>query len=162
MEKSENKDFDFIKEYDLLKGKYGLPEFDLIARDFDAEKILEKETNFIVREVRIAIGEKISSYLHLFETLINPSAPPMFIFAVLRNLNSENKEVIKKIYKRLSKFQVEMMKLDTIYDETKEVLYVNGAVKEWQNLKVEIYNLIENLEKGLEEDNGSKNRGYFG
>ena len=55
-----------------------------------------------------------------------------------------------------------MMKLDTIYDETKEVLYVNEAVKEWQNLKVEIYNLIENLEKGLEEDNGSKNRGYFG
>ena len=149
-------------QYDLLKGKYGLPGFDLIARDFDAEKILEKETNFIVREVRIAIGEKISSYLHLFETLINPSAPPMFIFAVLRNLNSENKEAIKKIYKRLSKFQVEMMKLDTIYDESSEVLYVKKAIKEWQNLKVEIYNLIENLEKGLEEDNGSKNRGYFG
>ena len=53
-------------------------------------------------------------------------------------------------------------KLDTIYDESSEVLYVKKAIKEWQNLKVEIYNLIENLEKGLEEDNGSKNRGYFG
>jgi hypothetical protein len=162
MEKSENKDFDFIKEYNLLKEKYGLPEFDLIARDFDAEKILEKETNFIVREVRIAISEKISSYLNLFETLINPSAPPIFIFSVLRNLNSENKETIKRIYKRLSKLQVEVMKLDTIYDESREVLYVKKALKEWQNLKVEIYDLIENFEKGLEEDNGSKNRGYFG
>ena len=162
MEKSENKDFDFIKEYDLLKEKYGLPEFDLIARDFDAEKILEKETNFIVREVRIAIGEKISSYLHLFETLINPSAPPMFIFSVLRNLNSEDKEAIKKIYKRLSKFQIEAMKLDTIYEESKEVLYVKEAIKEWQNLKVEIYDLIDDLDKKSEEDNGSKNRGYFG
>ncbi len=162
MEKSENNNFDFIEGYDLLKEKYGLPEFDLIARDFDVEKVLEKETRFILREVRIAISEKISSYLNLFETLINPSSPPMFIFSVLRNLNSEDKEAIKKIYKRLSKFQIEAMKLDTIYEESKEVLYVKEAIKEWQNLKVEIYDLIDDLDKKSEEDNGSKNRGYFG
>jgi|TARA_B100001971_G_C17996946_1_gene435244 predicted type IV restriction endonuclease len=162
MEKSENNNFDFIEGYDLLKEKYGLPEFDLIARDFDAEKILEKETNFIVREVRIVISEKLSSYLNLFENLINPSSPPMFIFSILRNLNPENKEAIKDIYKKLSKLQIEVMKLDTLYEESREVLYVKKVVKEWQNLKVEIYDLIDGLEKGLEEDNGSKNRGYFG
>ena len=54
------------------------------------------------------------------------------------------------------------MKLDTIYEESKEVLYVKEAIKEWQNLKVEIYDLIDDLDKKSEEDNGSKNRGYFG
>ena len=86
----------------------------------------------------------------------------MFIFSILRNLNPENKEAIKDIYKKLSKLQIEVMKLDTLYEESREVLYVKKVVKEWQNLKVEIYDLIDGLEKGLEEDNGSKNRGYFG
>ena len=68
------------KEYNPLKEKYNLPEFKKLAEDFDIEKVVEKETSFLLREIRRAIAEKISAYLHLFETLVNPASPPVFVF----------------------------------------------------------------------------------
>jgi hypothetical protein len=47
--------------------------------------------------------EKLSAYLQLFETFMNPSSPPVFVFGVLRNVSDDDKDLIKKIYKDLTK-----------------------------------------------------------
>jgi len=157
----ENKEFDFESAYNELKQKHGLPEFKILAEDFDIEKITEKESNFLIREIRRTINEKLSAYMHLFETLINPSAPPMFIFSVLRGIREEDKESIKEIYKKLSRLQIEVMKLDTIYSEREEVEFVKDTFAEWQDLKKTIYKIIENLDENVEKEDNSKKRSYF-
>ncbi|MEK0348131.1 MAG: hypothetical protein QQN44_07365, partial [Nitrosopumilus sp.] len=80
----ENEEFDFESAYNELKQKHDLPEFKRLAEDFDIEKISDKEPLFLIREIRRAINEKITAYINLFENLINPNAPPMFIFSILR------------------------------------------------------------------------------
>lgn len=158
----EKEDFDFEGEYGKLKIKYSLPDFGLLAEDFDIEKLFEKESSFIIREIRRAIAEKLGSYLQLFEMLMNPSGPPIFIFSILRKLNSEERNKIKEIYNSLSKYQLEIMKLDIVYNEEKESNFVKSVFNDWQKLKIEIYDLIKSLEKDLEEDSGSRDNGYFG
>jgi len=158
----ENEDFDFESEYNELKQKHSLPEFERLAEDFDIEKITEKESSFLIREIRRIINEKLSAYLHLFETLINPTAPPMFIFSTLRGINEDDKEQIKNIYKKLSKFQIKVMKLDTIYSEESEAIFIKKSFEEWQGLKKIIYNIIEKLDENIEKEDDSKKRGYFG
>ena len=158
----EKEEFDFELAYNELKQKHSLPEFKILAEDFDIEKIAEKESNFLIREIRRIINEKLSAYMHLFETLINPSAPPMFIFSVLRGIKEEDKESIREIYKKLSKLQIEVMKLDTIYSEQGEIKFIKDTFAEWQDLKKTIYKIIENLDENIEKDDTSKNRGYFG
>jgi hypothetical protein len=71
-----------------------------LSEDFDIEKVLEKE-GFLLRNIRRAISEKIVAYLHFFETLINPSSPPMFVFSFLKNLNEKDKQGIKDCYKKI-------------------------------------------------------------
>ena len=78
-------DFDLKKAYLDLQQDHTLPEFTKLAEDFDIEKIQDKETSFLLREIRRAINEKITAYIHLFENLINPNAPPMFIFSILHS-----------------------------------------------------------------------------
>ena len=107
----EDEDFNLIADYDKLKQKYKLPEFDKLAEDFDIEKITEKESSFLIREIRRAINEKLSAYMHLFETFLNPTATPMFVFSILRGINEDDKGKIKDIYKTLSKLQIKVMKL---------------------------------------------------
>jgi len=126
----EKDDWDYETEYERLKEKFKLPKFQEFAEDFDIEKIAEKETMFLLREIRRTMNEKLSAYLHLFETLINPSAPPMFIFSVLKKTNGDNKESIKEVYKRISRLQLKVMKLDTLYDEVKEAAFIKVAFKE--------------------------------
>ena len=158
----EDKDFDLEKAYLDLQKKHSLPDFTKLAEDFDIEKIQDKETTFLLREIRRAINEKITAYIHLFENLINPNAPPMFVFSILRNISTKDKDTIKQIYKTLSKTQIEIMKLDTIYNETEETKFINETFNTWQELKPTIHKLIEDFESSFETDDTSKKRSYFG
>lgn len=160
----EEKKFDISEEYDKLRLKYKfLPTFLELSEDFDIEKLFEKETEFILREVRRAISEKISAYMHFFETLINPASPPLFIFSVLKGVDKNTKEKTDKLYKRLAKFQIESMKLDTIYSEEKEAKHIREVFDEWQSLKKEIYKIIDTFECKIEDDSTENVKGnYFG
>tara|TARA_Y100000310_G_scaffold337740_1_gene425593 strand:+ start:7014 stop:7493 length:480 start_codon:yes stop_codon:yes gene_type:complete len=157
----ENEEFDFVGEFNKLKENYDLPKFEELSRDFDIEKILEKKPNFLLRDIRMAMNEKLSGYLNLFEVLINPNSPPMFIFSILRNVDDEKMEDIKKIYKKLSKLQIKTMKLDTIYDENSEANYIRNSFDEWNELKETIYKVIESFEESFEQNNSSRKSGYL-
>ncbi len=161
MEDQDQDDFDFEAEYEELKLKHNLPDFKALAEDFDIEKIADKETIFLAREVRRAINEKITAYIHLFETLINPTSPPMFVFKILKNMSEQEKEQIQEFYKVLSKTQIEIMKLDTVYLEKDEVKFINKTFKVWQEMKTKIHSLFVSFEINFENDDISKKRSYF-
>ncbi|MBS3088012.1 hypothetical protein J4226_05455 [Candidatus Pacearchaeota archaeon] len=161
MEDQDQDDFDFEAEYEELKLKHNLPDFKALAEDFDIEKIADKETIFLAREVRRAINEKVTAYIHLFETLINPTSPPMFVFKILKNMSEQEKEQIQEFYKVLSKTQIEIMKLDTVYSEKDEVKFINKTFKVWQEMKTKIYSLFASFEINFENDDISKKRSYF-
>jgi len=158
----EREDFNLIAAYEELRKKYELPDFQKIAEDFDIEKISEREPLFLAREIRRAISEKLSAYMHLFETLINPSATPMFIFSVLRGIKEEDKELIREIYKKFTKLQIKVLKLDTIYSEKNEAEFIKTSFDEWQDLKKIIYNLMEKFDENVEKGDSSEKKGYFG
>ena len=164
MEKKDKKenDYDIKLEYNKLKEKFTIPPYKELAEDFDIEKVNEKESDFLLREIRRAVGEKISSYMHFFELLINPSSPPLFLFSVIKTINKETKDKINSMYKGLAKFQIEAMKLDTIYDEKDEAKYINDIFDEWQKLKREIYKIMETFECNIEEIEEVRKGGYFG
>ncbi len=153
--------FDLEAYYSDLQKNHKLPAFNKLTQDFDIEKITDKETKHLAREVRRVINEKITAYIHLFETLINPSAPPMFVFKLLKNISKEEKESIQEFYKTLSKTQLEVMKLDTIYSEKKEVEFINKSFNDWQEIKTKIYTLFESFQKNSENSDIPKERSYF-
>jgi hypothetical protein len=153
--------FELEEYYNELKQQYSLPDFVALSQDFDIEKITDKETSFLARELRRAINEKITAYLQLFETLINPTAPPMFIFKVLKGISAQEKEQIQKFYKTLSKTQIKTMKLDIIYSEKEEVNFINETFKIWQEIKPGIHTLFESFETNFENGKTSKERSYF-
>lgn len=160
--KDKENEYDMITEYNKLREKFTLPEYKPLADDFDIEKLNEKESDFLLREIRRAIGEKIASYMHLFELLLNPSSPPLFLFPILNSMSKETKEKINSMYKVFSKFQIESMKLDTIYEEKSEAEYITKIFNEWQNLKKEIYKIIETFEGNIKENEEERKGGYFG
>ncbi len=158
----EKEDFDFESAYDEIRDKYSLPEFKRISEDFDIEKISDKKPNFLTRDVRKAINEKIIAYLQLIETLINPNTPPMFVFSILRNISEEDKNSMKDIYKKLSAMQIKVMKLDTIYNEEKEAKFINEIFNMWQDLKLEIYKIMSNFKSSDNDNDTLTKTSYFG
>ncbi len=153
---------EFKRGYEDLKKKYDLPDFMKLGEDFDIEKVADKETSFPLRDIRRMIAEKISAYLHLFEIFMNPANPPMFIFSMLKNANEGDMDMIKLIYKDIAKMELELLKLDTIYNEKKEAEFIICTAKVWDKLKMDISKLLEKFDKSVEEGNSVSKRGYFG
>ena len=134
----EKNNIDIKKEYEEIKKKYKLVEFQKLDEDFDIGRLMEKESFFLLREIRKAIVEKIIGYSHFFENLINPVSPPMFLFSIIKKLTKEEKEEIKDVYKTVSKLQIRALKIDTIYSEEKEADFIGESYKEWQKIKEKV------------------------
>lgn len=155
-------DFDFEKEYEKLKKKYKLPDLKKLLENFDVEKLFERETVFLLREIRRTISDKFYAYLNFFEMIINPNSSPLFVFSVLRRANGEIGSRPKEIYKELSKLQMKSLKLDTIYNEKEEANFIKDSFKKWESLKKDIYSLVERFEECLDKESGSKKGSYVG
>lgn len=148
------------KQYEPLKNKYKLPEFSKFNEEFEIEKIQERETDFLLREMRRVMGEKMNAFLRFFETILNPVMAPVFILTSLKNLNAADKELIEKNYKILVELELKSVGLDIEYNEKKEAAFILETMKKWQEMKPEIQQVIEALNKI--QKTSEKKGTYFG
>ena len=126
-----------LKEsYLEIQKQYSLPVFEEINKDFQIEKLADTETDILVREVRKFMAEKFSNYLRFIETLLHPTNVPMFVFAIVKTLKSDDKEKLSEIYKKLAQMEVQLVELDVNFSEDKEVEFIKDNFKIWQEIKI--------------------------
>jgi len=149
------------EEYSKIQKKYGLPDFDKLNEDFKIEKAAQTETELLVREIRETIGETIENFLRFIEAILNPVNVPMFLFPIIKSLSAEEKNKLSEIYKKLSKLEIEAMKLID-YSEKKEAEFIKNSFKFWQEIKKDFVKIIEAVENKLEVKVEKTEKGYFG
>ena len=159
----EKTDLEKLKEnYSKLQKKYNLPEFSKLNEDFQIEKVSEFKTDLLMREVRKYITEKFSNYLRFVEILLHPANAPMFVFPLIKNLSTEDKQKLTEVYKKLAKYEVKMVELDLQYDEKKEAEFIITSSKEWQSIKKDILDVFKNIDKNWDKKTENNGKGYFG
>ena len=149
-------------EYNILKEKYSLPEFDDLNRNFQIEKIAEYETDFILKEVRRYMTDKFFNYLRFIESLINPTNSPMFVFAIAKTLGVAEREKLVDVYKKITKIEIDFIDLDLYYSEEKEAESIKDYYKFWDEVKKQIFDVIEIVKKNLDNKTEDNGKGYFG
>ena len=154
---------DSLKEnYEILKIKYNLPLFNQLNEDFQIEKITESETEFVLKEIRKYITDKFFSYLRLIESIVSPSNAPMFVFAITKTLGVKEREKLVELYKKIARIEIDVLELDLTYLEEAEAEAIKKYYSLWQNIKKELIEIVEVIQKNWDnkiEDNG---KGYFG
>jgi hypothetical protein len=152
-----------LKEiYATVQVKYLLPPFEKLNEDFQIEKITIFETELILKEVRVCITNKFFNYLRFLESLINPSNGSMFVFAMAKTITTKDKEKLIKLYKQLSRLEVDFIDLDLEYSEKKEAETIKEYYSLWQTMKKELFSIVEIIKNNWDnkvEDNGN---GYYG
>lgn len=161
MMEEEKEDNDFEEEFLKLKEKYELPSFEKLCEDFDIEKLSEKDSMFLLRDIRRTMNEKLTAYVNLLENLINPTAPPIFVFSILRGIDNKDRTLMRDVYKSLAGTQLKVMRLDTQYNEAEEAKFILESFKVWQTMKPKLLKLIEGFKDNFEKDVESKKTSYF-
>ena len=150
------------EEYSVLEKENSLPSFSEMNEDFLIERISDMETDFILREVRKQIAEKFSNTLRLIDILINPSNTPAFLFPVIKSITKEDKEVMEKIYKELSKTEISNLKLDLVYSSQNEIEYIKKSFLYWQEIKCDLLKVFLKVEDNWDKKPEKVNNCYFG
>ncbi len=159
----EEGDLNKLKErYSFFRKKYSLPSFDELNIDFHIEKICDEETDFLIREIRRYVSDKVTSYTKLIESLLHPVNSSIFIFSIIKVLGENEKKDLHEIYNELAKFQIKIIKLDTRYSEESEADFIKNFYNIWKDYKDKIYDLFSLVEKNFGNNVEINNKGYFG
>ena len=150
------------KEYLKLKKKFNLPGFDEMNQDFHIEKLSETESIYLIREVRRFMVEKLSHYMRFVEATLNPSNATLFVFSVVKTLNSEDKKSLSEVYKELMKIELKVVELDLIFDENEEANFVVEVFKTWQKIKKDLSGVLKKVNDNWDKEVELNNKGYFG
>lgn len=150
------------KEYEKAKKKYNLPEFDEMNKEFEIEKLQERESDLLLREIRRAISEKNMAYLRFIEMFLNPGNAPMFFLSLVKNMDGYNRKLLEELYSEFGKFEIKSIALDNEYDESKELAFIKNFIKKWKELKSKFSEITDSLEESWEKKSERKEKGYLG
>ncbi len=152
---------DLKKEYAVLQKKYKLPPFDQLNLNFDIERALERETDYLLREIRRNVADKVYLYLKFCEMILNPSNAPFFMFSLIKNLSAGEKKKIDELYKKLAKMDIDMMDLDLNYSEKKEADFINSIFKEWKGINENLTLVVKSFKGSFDKSNEGNSKAYF-
>lgn len=150
------------KDYAKLQKKYALPTFRELNEEFDIEKAAEHETDCLIREIRKTIMDKVIAYLRFIEMLLNPSNAPIFFFALVKGLSSQDKRILEELYEKLGRFEIDVIELDCKYNEKDEAEFIKRIAIEWQNISQEMIKMVEVLRRNWNQKSRQNERKYCG
>ena len=150
------------KAYEKLRKKYSLPSFDELNQDFEIEKLQERETETLTREIRRCIVDKNLSYLRFVEMFLNPSQAPMFFLALVKSLNTDERKLLDELYAELGKYEIISIALDNEYNPEKDVEFIKDFFKKWQKIKKKFGDFMKGVEEGWERKAEKKDNNYLG
>ncbi len=153
---------DFKKDYKEIQSKYDLPSFEELNDYFQIEKMSENETDFLLREIRKLIADRLFNYARFVESLLNPVNVPMFVFSVVKALGVKEKEELIEIYKKLAKREIDLIELDIDSTEEKEAEFIKESFRLWQEIKKDFLKIIKMVKKNWDTKVEEGKKDYFG
>lgn len=138
------------EEYEKLRKKYSLPDYDTMDNEFEVSSIEEK--TFLLRAIRRKIVEKTGSLREILETILQPGAESFADLHECRFFGDNDKKKIIEIYKKLMILDRFSSEVDLIADEKKDAEFITEFFREWDKLKKSALPFLEMAKKCWEED----------
>lgn len=150
------------EKYELLKKKYGLPEFKFTNDNFEIENIDVKETELLAKMIRKHITEKIFYVLRSLEMFLNPQNAPLFIFDIIKSFSEPEKQLIKALYSKLSQYEIEAFGLEAGYNEKKEAEFIKKFSEDWKDISEDLNKLYVCMKENHKKESKKQNKSYLG
>jgi len=148
------------KKYEELKKKYSLPDFEELNKEFEIS-IIEYE-DFLLREIRKKIADKINTMCEFFEDLLSPDNTIANLYEY-KAFNDAEREDVFRLYRRLKVLEKLSLELSLNHDEKKDAEFINEFFSSWESIKNKIIKIIRKMRDFWEKESTKKeNEEYFG
>lgn len=150
------------KQYEEIKKKYNLPSFDDLNKEFGIERVQEQETEYLLREIRKYVADKLQGYGRFAEGVLHPVNGTILVFSFIKAMTSEEKEKLSNIYKKIARLEIDLLGIEADYSEEKEAQFVKEGYEIWQEIKKEFLEILEVVKSNWDNKFEVNGKGYFG
>ena len=150
-----------MKEYDVLKKKYGLPTLEVIKKEWDIPK-LDPELP-VLFQIKQKMREKIENVAIFMEKLIQPDPNSLVDLYEYRCFKNSQKSEIFELFKHVMVFHRKMIEIELSVDEKKEAEIIKRVTAEWPQVRDALKPFVAQLTECWQKP--SKKKGelrYFG
>ena len=150
------------KEYNDLVAKFGLPSFNKLNSEFEISSI--EKHDFLLRNVRRKMHEKLEFFSKAVESIIHPSGESIVSSYESDFFSDEEKNSLASLHKKLLIFERRSSLLEIGSSDENEVIFINDLFNEWDNIKSSINGVINKLiTEWTNESSDNESEGkYFG
>ncbi|MBN2454487.1 hypothetical protein JXB11_02990 [Candidatus Woesearchaeota archaeon] len=150
-----------VKEkYSGMCRKYKLPPFEKLDAEFELSGI--EQEDFILREVRKKIEEKLAAVRKVMEEVLQPESNLAGIYES-RVFSEEEKKELFELYRKIMKFVRQGFELYVKADEKADANFISAFFREWESIKAGIGKMSSKLQDSWQKEmEGDEKLGYFG
>ena len=155
-------DLNIKEEYNKLKEKHKLPNFDDINSEFEFIAIDKK--GIISRQIRRRMNDKIVFFCNIIERILypNPQAIPL---AQESKFLDDKKDNLFRLYKKLMSYERRSLDLDVRSSKEKEDIdFIKDLLNDWNEIKENISEATVRLKEfwKIKDEKKEKGEVYFG
>ncbi|MBI2673610.1 hypothetical protein HYX19_05080 [Candidatus Woesearchaeota archaeon] len=154
--------FDLEKEYNNLKKKYKLPDFEKLNNEFELSSYKDIDPKFLLRNIRKRIIEKVASIVRFLEEILHPSGQSIVIMNEIKFFDENKLNGINSLLKRFMLIARQSLVLDTGLNESENADFITAVLKEWPDLKKELRVIAIVLRDSWKEEEKTDTESYFG
>lgn len=142
------------QEYESLRKKYSLPEFEFLDQEFEIRAIELNRSGILIKAVLRVITSKLNLFMNYLEPVV--SAPPQSLHSLIemRNLSDSDRNAMFEFYKEISILLHENLKIE-LMPEKDIAAQIKKVSKYWPEIKekeIEFLEIITSAWRKKEEN----------
>ena len=140
------------QEYEKIKTRFNLPEFNEIDKEFELARIDIDKTSILTKEILRIIISRLISFINSIEPVVN--TPPQSLHALIEisNLSDDDKREIFVFYKGISSLIHEGLVAE-IETEKESAIFITKVWKQWPEIRNKEKTFLQKIAKAwLKED----------
>lgn len=156
-------EFDIEGEYNKLRKKYNLPDFDKLDNEFEISNIKEDiDKKFLLRSIRRRINDRIIAFCNLLEGILSPDPSSMICLHENRFFNEDYRERISNFLTDLMRLERESLIMDIDFSDKQDAEFINSVFGRWDDIKQFMCKVANDMKQGWKKEEKGTNEHYFG
>ncbi len=148
-------------KYEKLKKKFNLPDYNEVDNELEISSLETEE--FLLREIRKKISERIETITTEFGTILQPSAESLVSMHECKFFGDKDKKKMIDIYKKLMMLSRQALEADVERDDKADASLINDFFKAWKSLKKDILVFMKKMKTCWEKETEIEEKlEYFG
>ncbi len=148
------------KQYLELAKKYKLPHYSILNNEFEISLI--EHPDFLLREIRRKIAEKLDYYARTLEELLS-AEPTLNSLHECKNLSDEKKKKVYLVHRTLMTMVRSSAEVGITNSEEENSAFIKNALEQWSKIKHALKDVIIMMKDSWKEEASEKEElGYFG